>query len=105
MSQRNKLSLWQKIKRLLTAAAPQSVIDNTDVQTQPASAKNEADANKPNVDKHNDTISPVTAATDKAESTTSPEATDNTAHDSEHEQSDATSSITGKKHNGATPLV
>jgi len=27
MSQRNKLSLWQKIKRLLTAAAPQSVVD------------------------------------------------------------------------------
>jgi hypothetical protein len=27
MSQRNKLSLWQKIKRLLTASAPQSVID------------------------------------------------------------------------------
>ncbi|WP_114701597.1 type III secretion system chaperone family protein [Psychrobacter proteolyticus] len=27
MSQRNKLSLWQKIKQLLTAAAPQSVID------------------------------------------------------------------------------
>ena len=25
MSQRNKLNLWQKIKRLLTAAAPQSV--------------------------------------------------------------------------------
>lgn len=27
MSQRNKLSLWQKIKRLLTASAPQSVVD------------------------------------------------------------------------------
>ncbi|MGP9556148.1 hypothetical protein [Psychrobacter sp. AOP7-A1-24] len=27
MSQRNKLSLWQKIKRLLTASAPQSVVN------------------------------------------------------------------------------
>ncbi|NYR10280.1 YbjN domain-containing protein [Psychrobacter sp. BI730] len=32
MSQRNKLSLWQKIKRLLTAAAPQSVIDGASEQ-------------------------------------------------------------------------
>ena len=29
MSQRNKLSLWQKIKRFLTASAPQSVVDLT----------------------------------------------------------------------------
>ena len=29
MSQRNKLSLWQKIKRFLTASAPQSVVDHT----------------------------------------------------------------------------
>ncbi|MFK3916948.1 hypothetical protein [Psychrobacter sp. NPDC078501] len=36
MSQRNKLSLWQKIKRLLTAAAPQSVVDAASEQ-RPAS--------------------------------------------------------------------
>ena len=32
MSQRNKLSLWQKIKRLLTASAPQSVGDSENEQ-------------------------------------------------------------------------
>ncbi|MGM8890931.1 hypothetical protein ACS8FA_08790 [Psychrobacter sp. 1Y1] len=36
MSQHNKLSLWQKIKRLLTASAPQSVIDAASEQ-RPAS--------------------------------------------------------------------
>jgi len=35
MSQRNKLSLWQKIKRLLTAATPQSVIDGASEPTSP----------------------------------------------------------------------
>ena len=33
MSQRNKLSLWQKIKRFLTASAPQSVVDHNGVST------------------------------------------------------------------------
>ena len=34
MSQRNKLSLWQKLKRLLTASAPQSIIDGAKMPTQ-----------------------------------------------------------------------
>ncbi|MBH0006434.1 YbjN domain-containing protein [Psychrobacter sp. SWN149] len=33
MSQRNKLSLWQKIKRFLTASAPQSVVDHNGIST------------------------------------------------------------------------
>ena len=33
MSQRNKLSLWQKIKRFLTTSAPQSVIDGANEPT------------------------------------------------------------------------
>jgi len=32
MSQHNKLSLWQKIKRLLTASAPHSVVDSANEQ-------------------------------------------------------------------------
>ncbi len=43
MSQRNKLSLWQKIKRLLTASAPQSVIDGTGEQADLSLADSNAD--------------------------------------------------------------
>jgi len=42
MSQRNKLSLWQKIKRLLTAAAPQSVVD---AASEPASPLADSEIN------------------------------------------------------------
>ena len=43
MSQRNKLSLWQKLKRLLTASAPQSVIDGANSSTQSSAADDEID--------------------------------------------------------------
>ena len=46
MSQRNKLSLWQKIKRLLTAAAPQSVIDRASEQGRASLADSEIDNTK-----------------------------------------------------------
>lgn len=42
MSQRNKLSLWQKIKRFLTTSAPQSVIDGANESAAPVT-KNEDD--------------------------------------------------------------
>ena len=41
MSQRNKLSLWQKIKRFLTASAPQSVVDATSEPAHSSIADNE----------------------------------------------------------------
>ncbi|WP_352309477.1 YbjN domain-containing protein [Psychrobacter sp. W2-37-MNA-CIBAN-0211] len=43
MSQRNKLSLWQKLKRLLTASAPQSVVDGANSSTQSSAADDEID--------------------------------------------------------------
>ena len=43
MSQRNKLSLWQKLKRLLTASAPQSIIDGAKMPTQSSAADNDID--------------------------------------------------------------
>ncbi|MCG3842574.1 hypothetical protein I3249_07275 [Psychrobacter sp. Ps1] len=43
MSQRNKLSLWQKIKRLLTASAPQSVVDGTSEPSRSSPAERETD--------------------------------------------------------------
>ncbi|WP_201592002.1 YbjN domain-containing protein [Psychrobacter sp. Pi2-51] len=43
MSQRNKLSLWQKLKRLLTASAPQSVVDGANLSTQSSAADDEID--------------------------------------------------------------
>ncbi|MEL0620915.1 YbjN domain-containing protein [Psychrobacter proteolyticus] len=46
MSQRNKLSLWQKIKRLLTAAAPQSVIDGASEQGHASLADSEINNTK-----------------------------------------------------------
>ena len=46
MSQRNKLSLWQKIKRLLTAAAPQSVIDGASEQGHASLADSEVNNTK-----------------------------------------------------------
>ncbi len=46
MSQRNKLSLWQKIKRLLTAAAPQSVIDAASEQRPASLAESEINNTK-----------------------------------------------------------
>ncbi|MGP4846762.1 hypothetical protein ACTXGQ_21810, partial [Marinobacter sp. 1Y8] len=46
MSQRNKLSLWQKIKRLLTAAAPQSVIDGASKQGRASLADSEINNTK-----------------------------------------------------------
>ncbi|WP_299186895.1 YbjN domain-containing protein [uncultured Psychrobacter sp.] len=48
MSQRNKLSLWQKLKRFLTASAPQAVID--DAKVSQSSLSLEAD-----IDVDNDT--------------------------------------------------
>ena len=46
MSQRNKLSLWQKIKRLLTSAAPQSVIDGANEQGHASLADSEINNTK-----------------------------------------------------------
>ncbi|WP_420229577.1 hypothetical protein ACOBWA_12875 [Psychrobacter sp. ER1] len=46
MSQRNKLSLWQKIKRLLTASAPQSVIDAASEQGPASLADSEVNNTK-----------------------------------------------------------
>ncbi|PKH80323.1 YbjN domain-containing protein [Psychrobacter sp. 4Bb] len=46
MSQRNKLSLWQKVKRLLTAAAPQSVIDGASEQGHASLADSEVNNTK-----------------------------------------------------------
>jgi len=46
MSQRNKLSLWQKIKRLLTASAPQSVIDGASEQGRASLADSEVNNTK-----------------------------------------------------------
>lgn len=46
MSQRNKLSLWQKIKRLLTASAPQSVIDGASEQGRALLADSEVNNTK-----------------------------------------------------------
>lgn len=43
MSQPNKLSLWQKIKQLLTASAPQSVIDGISEPAQSSLADNDID--------------------------------------------------------------
>ncbi len=43
MSQRNKLNLWQKLKRLLTASAPQSIIDAAKMPQHVLSAENKAD--------------------------------------------------------------
>ena len=43
MSQPNKLSLWQKIKRLLTASAPQSVIDGISEPAQSSLADSDID--------------------------------------------------------------
>ncbi|MBF4489198.1 YbjN domain-containing protein [Psychrobacter sp. N25K4-3-2] len=43
MSQRNKLSLWQKLKRLLTASAPQSVVDGANSSTQSSAADDDID--------------------------------------------------------------
>ena len=46
MSQRNKLSLWQKIRRLLTASAPQSVIDGASEQGRASLADSEINNTK-----------------------------------------------------------
>ena len=46
MSQLNKLSLWQKIKRLLTAAAPQSVVDAASEQRPASLADSEVNNTK-----------------------------------------------------------
>jgi len=46
MSQRNKLSLWQKIRRLMTASAPQSVIDGASEQGRASLADSEINNTK-----------------------------------------------------------
>lgn len=43
MSQHNKLSLWQKLKRLLTASAPQSIIDGAKMPTQASAVDDDID--------------------------------------------------------------
>ena len=52
MSQNNKLNLWQKLKLLLTTAAPQSVIDATDNSFQ-ASSSTTNDKERESLDKNN----------------------------------------------------
>jgi len=70
MSQRNKLSLWQKIKRLLTASAAQSVGDSENEQGR-ASLAEEVTDNTANISADISNISS--------------QATDSTASDTSHE--------------------
>lgn len=56
MSQPNKLSLWQKIKRLLTASAPQSVIDGISEPAQSSLADSDIDNTASKTAPKDDTI-------------------------------------------------
>ena len=56
MSQPNKLSLWQKIKRLLTASAPQSVIDGVNEPAQSSLADSDIDNTTSKTAPKDDTI-------------------------------------------------
>ncbi|GAA0808680.1 type III secretion system chaperone family protein [Psychrobacter piscatorii] len=56
MSQPNKLSLWQKIKRLLTASAPQSVIDGINEPAQSSLADSDIDNTTSKTAPKDDTI-------------------------------------------------
>jgi len=67
MSQRNKLSLWQKIKRLLTASAPQSVINGTVEQADLSLADSNTDHHTANA---NNEAGISTNITDRSSETT-----------------------------------
>jgi len=91
MSQRNKLSLWQKIKRLLTASAPRSVVDATNKSPASTLKASSLDSNKSNDDNPND----HTEAGAKSD----------TSVDSEHAQTVATRPNTEQSEHNATPIV
>ena len=67
MSQPNKLSLWQKIKRLLTASAPQPVTDAASKKNRMASANTSTQAA--------DSISPVDGSHSGNDQLSTPDAT------------------------------
>ena len=73
MSQPNKLSLWQKIKRLLTASAPQSVIDGVNEPAQSSLADSDIDNTTSKTAPEDDT----TQSNEKAQANASHLKTDN----------------------------
>ena len=73
MSQPNKLSLWQKIKRLLTASAPQSVIDGVNEPAQSSLADSDIDNTTSKTAPEDDT----TQSNEKAQTNASHLKTDN----------------------------
>ncbi len=86
MSQRNKLSLWQKIKQLLTAAAPQSVVDAVSEQ-RPASLADSEINNTKNISADISDIS--TQATDSTVSDISHELEANQGSEQNNPQAQA----------------
>lgn len=55
MSSRNKLSLWQKIKRLLTTSAPSSIINGANKPSHVSSDKSKVSPSATNSNQRNDT--------------------------------------------------
>jgi len=97
MSQRNKLSLWQKIKRLLTSAAPQSVVDAASAQ-RPASLADSEVNNTKNIsaDISHELEANQGSEQDKAQAHTSQLKTDNLETDSANAE---------PKNHSDTPIV
>jgi len=80
MSQPNKLSLWQKIKRLLTASAPQSVIDGINEPAQSSLADSDIDNTTSKTAPEDDT----TQRNEKAQTDASHLKTDNPSSESQN---------------------
>ena len=106
MSQRNKLSLWQKIKRFLTASAPQSVVDLTSSSAPVHSSSGDATNSE-----FDNTIKPSAELSDHCvDNNTSAESEQSAHHNGEQAQTDTPDLNTDMRHTEAqdhsdTPIV
>lgn len=101
MSQRNKLSLWQKIKRFLTTSAPQSVIDGASKPTTSTVKDNVADSKSHEIPRSNKRDETEKVKNDRSEI----DAVSNTSTSHKHSQTMPSDSSADQHEPHHTPIV
>ncbi|ERL56000.1 type III secretion system chaperone family protein [Psychrobacter aquaticus] len=107
MSPRNKLSLWQKIKRLLTTSAPSSIINGTNKPSHVSSDKSKVTQSATDSNQRNDTDSEDTGIDDKNDSNGKLKTGSESEAKNHHEHSPITPSElrVGQQERNDTPIV
>ncbi len=107
MSSRNKLSLWQKIKRLLTTSAPSSIINGTNKPSYVSSDKSKVTQSATDSNQRNDTDSEDTGIDDKNDSNVDIKGSSESdvKNNSKHSPSTPSDLRVGQQERNDTPIV